>query len=309
MKKKSAYLITKPLQYINATNIPDDLDKDCFLVDYFSDSNIFFKNIQKYSTNWCQILHFKNKYSALFYILNRKKSYEKIFLDSDFGLLYRIILLLYWNVKIYVYEEGFGTYRKKIRESKTLKDKVLLKIDTLLGQNYIGGYRRTKGIFLYHPEAFSKLVAPSSKKELLNFKTKFHEHLETLHEVSILFPEDLRKRTKGKDVLLFLTSWKIESGYRDILKKYNNHLKILKPHPHIKNNIGIEEDFDITVRNSLPAEILIAELGAYSRSLIVIHQNSSALMYITNIETIKEINISDEKLSTYNEIIKTIRKN
>lgn len=41
MAKKSAYLITKPLQYINATNIPDKNKKICFLIDDFKDSEFF----------------------------------------------------------------------------------------------------------------------------------------------------------------------------------------------------------------------------------------------------------------------------
>ena len=49
MKKKSCYIVTKPIQYINATNIEDDNDKDCFITDTFFDANKFAKEMQKKS--------------------------------------------------------------------------------------------------------------------------------------------------------------------------------------------------------------------------------------------------------------------
>jgi hypothetical protein len=305
MMKKSAYIITKPLQYINATNIPDDSIKDCLLINNFQNTEGFSENIKKYSSRWNKVIVFKNRFVALLFILFKRNKYEKLFIDSDFGTLNRIILLFLYSISVYVYEEGFGNYRKTIRTRKTLRDRLLGKIDNFLGSKHIGSFYLTKGIYLYNHNAFLNLVSPINRKQLLQFKSNFQQHLTSLPEISILFPTHILKKIKEKDVLLYLTSWEVNQKYLEIIQNYPKHIKILKPHPHIKNKTGIERYFDITITNSLPAEILIAEIANNSNSLLIIHQGSSALLYIKNSEKIKEINIDSN--TKYIQILEEIK--
>ncbi len=305
MMKKSAYIITKPLQYINATNIPDDSVKDCLLINYFANVDEFHQNVKQFSRNWNQILKFKNRYLALIYVLFRKRKYSKLFVDTDFAIVNRLILYTLYPVKIYVYEEGFGNYRKTIRLNNTIRQKTINFFDSYLGYNHLGGFNRTKGIYLYHPDIFLKLVSPNTKKQVLPFKTGFQQHLTILPEISTLFPTQILQKIKGKDVLIYLTSWEINSKYIEIMQKYPDHIKILKPHPHIKNKTGIEKYFDITITNSLPAEILIAEIANNSNTLIIVHQTSSAMLYFQNIPNFKEYNLSNNNFQNIFETIKS----
>lgn len=303
---KSAYIITKPLQYINATNILDENIKDCFLIVTFKNADIFYTNIVKYSTYWENIYYFKNRTKALFNILFRLKKYNKVYLDSDFGFFIRIILLLFFNKNVFVYEEGYGTYRANIRDKKNIKNKLFLSIDRVLGKNYIGGFFNTKGIYVYNPDAYLKLVSPNSKKIIFKFKNSFREHLTNYEEFNSIFNFDDINKIEGENVILYLTDWEINDNYINIISQYDGYFKILKPHPHIKNSIRIEKDFDYIIDNFIPAEILIEKILQNSNKLILIHQNSSALIYFSNYDKLKVINIENNDDITYTKIVDSI---
>lgn len=304
--KKSAYIITKPLQYINATNIPDDLDKDCFLIDLFFNIEDFFKSISRYSTHWKNIKIFKTRYAAILSVIRNRKTYEKLYIDSDYGIVLTFLFFMLGNIKIYTYEEGFGSYRF-IRNNKSIKDKIKSFIYTLLGcKNWIGGNICTTGSFLYFPEAFKKLI--SVKKENYLFKNNFITHLNKLVEINQFYDSISFEQYRDQKVVVYLTSWEINSKVNSILKNYLDYIKVLKPHPHIKEQFDTENIYDFIISNSYPAEYFLSQLYNVCKDLVIIHENSSALIYLIPFN-IKEINISDSNLKlNYSKILDTIKE-
>lgn len=306
LMKKSAYIITKPLQYINATNIPDSLTKDCFLIDYFYNTENFYNIIKKYSSHWDNVKIFQSRYSAIFMIIKNKKEYKNLYVDSDYGILITFLFLMLSNIKIYTYEEGYGSYRF-IRKNKSLKDKIKSTFYAIMGcKNWIGGNRYTKGIYLYHPNVFRNLIK-QNKKELFAFSLPFNVHLNNLSELSFLSQQIKTELYSDKKVLIYLTSWTINPKITTILNKYPDYLKILKPHPHLKSKNVEEYNFDMVYDNSIPAEILISKISQVSKKMVLVHENSSSLIYL-NSDQITTINISESTIENhqYNTIMKQL---
>lgn len=302
---KSAYIITRPLQYINATNIPDDAQKDCFIIDFFSDSENFYKVISKYSAYWNNVELHKSRYTALFKIIRNKNQYKSLFIDSDYGIIITFLFLLIPSIVIYTYEEGYGSYRY-IRDNKRIKVRLKSVVYSLMGsKNWIGGNICTTGIYLYHPEVFSFLIKNNSKK-LLKFKTDFNSHLKTLNEINLFYGSTTINNLKNKQVVVYLTTWTINPTIDNQISQYQNYFKILKPHPHIKEQTVINCKFDLIVKSALPAEILLNHLIDICKDLVIIHENSSALMYLSS-RRYKEINISaSPRKNDYESIINAI---
>ncbi|MGG5905503.1 hypothetical protein, partial [Sphingobacterium daejeonense] len=75
--------------------------------------------------------------------------------------------------------------------------------------------------------------------------------------------------------------WEINPNINEILNRYPNYYKILKPHPHIKEqNLKIFQDnFDLQIRGGNMVEFLISDLLQVSNDLIVVHSGSGALMH------------------------------
>lgn len=304
--KKSAYIITKPLQYINATNIEDDNLKDCYLEDNFNSFDLFVESIRSKSNHWDKIYTSKTKQLALFKIIMNRGKYSKIYLDSDFGILVRLSLFLLFPLKVYVYEEGFASYTAACRARKSFKDVILLMIDRIMfGKNWSGGSASTKGIYLYHKDAFRKIVSNDNLKELLDFKSKFSDHLMSLPEINFLFDGIDLEMFKGKKVLLYLSSWEINKDLNSYIDKYPEHIKIAKLHPHIKDMAYANDNFDYVVPNMLPAEIVISELIKLAESCVVIHEGSAAMMSFKESEGFEEHNINTvENRKKYDELKK-----
>lgn len=301
---KSAYIITTPLQYINATNIPDKSIKECFLIKGFKNSRVFYDEIKKTSSQWQSIHYFQNKKEALKYIIINKNNYQNLFLDSDFGIKITFSFFLLRTLNIYTYEEGYGSYRT-IRKKNNFKDIFRRFVYLLLGgKNWIGGNRFTKGIYLYHPNVFRNLIK-QNKKELFAFSFPFNVQLNNLPELSFFSQQINTETYRGKNVLIYLTNWTIYPRITSILNEYPDYLKILKPHPHLKSkNVG-EYNFDKVYDNSIPAEILIPKILAVAEKIVLVHENSSVLIYL-NSNQITTINISDFKVENlqYNTIMK-----
>lgn len=291
--KKSAYIITKPLQYINATNISDTSDKVCLLVDSFSNSKKLLQSIKNYSNHWVDFYWFGNRNNAFFYLLKNKNKFDKIFTDSDNGIITRLFLFLLYPIKISVYEEGFGNYRNELRQKHKNYKKVLNYIDSLMGKNYLGGSNRTGAIYLYHPNAFLKLVDAKPQQKLLKFNLDFYTHLLSLKEIIGLFSYDFKSNIKGKNVIIYLSARKIDNSYKNYLEKSPGFYKVLKPHPEFKNVLGIEKEFDVVVANEVPAELLITNILKEATSLLIIHHGDTTVLNLMSVTKLKEINISE----------------
>jgi len=299
MSKKSAYIITKPLQYINATNIPDTNKKDCFLIDCFLGFTQFKDSIEQNSNYWKEIQAYKTSLNALYYIFLHKNRYNKIFIDSDYGIYKTFIFLFLSPLKIYTYEEGYGSYRI-LKEAIRFGDKVYRFFG---GNSWIGSNPFTVGIFLYYPDIFKKYIT-GNKKEVYKFKRSLYDNLKLLPEINSLLKDLDLNIYANKDVLIYLSSWNLNEKIYECLDDYPNYIKILKPHPHlVQLDNPLVSKFDFIVDNIIPSEIILTKLIDICKDIVVVHENSSSVLYIGNMNY-TDINISIKK--TKNDVISNL---
>lgn len=309
MKKKSCYIVTKPIQYVNATNIEDNNDKVCYITNTFSNAGKFALDMENRSKYWDKIFFVESKHKVLFNILRHKSEYSSIYLDSDMGILLRFLLVLLYPVDIYVYEEGLASYASALRqpEGKGINFYKFF-IDFFFGKNWSGGSFRTKGIYLYHPEVFKSIVNTNKKKQILSFKQPLINHVNSLDDIKIYYSTEKIDSWRGKNILLYLTSWTINPEYEDIYNLYPDYIKVIKLHPHIdKNSISTNlHQFDYYPDSTMPAEILISLFIEIADTLVIIHEGSAAMLNFVSDKKIIEYNIAS---TSYKELYMNIKRN
>jgi hypothetical protein len=96
-EKRSLYIVTKPLQYINAHNIKDEQKKDLVIIPYFNNAQWFIDNIVPESERWNNIYKANSRNQILFKILLKNKiNIIKIYIDSDFGIFMNILFFIFY---------------------------------------------------------------------------------------------------------------------------------------------------------------------------------------------------------------------
>lgn len=288
--ENSYYLVTKPLQYFNCTNIEDTNNRFCLIVNNFDNARIICDQLKEKSKIWKDILFFQTYSEAFRWIANNKSKINKLFIDSDYGIYRYNMLAKLKNVSIYVYEEGIGNYRYLKNNFRHALLSTLYSI-FLGNKNYLGGSKYINGIYLYDIEKHKKCF-PGNSKKLFSFKNSFNDHLTLFEESDVFFPEEVKEGLsifKGKKVMLYLSSYNISQDAVDILKNNgNSFIKLIKPHPHLKDFDSDDSNFDKIIPSSVMAELLIAHLCTICEKVVVIHENSTALLYIS-FENLAEI--------------------
>lgn len=288
---RSVVVVSKPLQYFNATNIEISGRKVCLIVNNFSNAKTIFNNIKTHSLYWDEVFFFETLKNAYKWVLDNKKDIDNLFIDSDYGAKKYVILDNIRNVDIFVYEEGIGNYRKKLRE-RNVKGYFKENFYRIVGhKDYLGGYKYTKGIYLYDKNHFLD-VHPHCQKKLYDFKVPFLEHLDMFQDKDIFFDENAQyiiSKVRNKKVLLYLTSWNIYSDIDNVLNGYPDYVKIVKPHPHIKNFDKSFVGFDYIIGGSNLIEIFINNLLKISEEVVILHHGTSSLMYFSDSKKVKPI--------------------
>ncbi len=279
--KKSAYIITKPYQYANCTNIEDENIKVCILCKHFKDATRFFSIIKEKSKHFNEFILFGSKGFALIYCCFFQSKFNRIYLDSDYGLSVRILLYLFCSIDVYTYEEGYASYTY-LRNPISFYDKALLKITNFLKiNNWSGGSSKTKGIYLYDHDLFKKNIKLDSYHFLKKFRVPFCEKIMNLPELEYLYRGIDFSQFSDKDIVIYLSSWTISPEIHKILEKYPEKFKILKLHPHILSAPNyISEIFDYMLPADLIFEYFLLKVTTYSKSIIIIHHGSFALHYL-----------------------------
>lgn len=278
---KSVYIVTKPLQYINCTNIPQVVNNNvCCLCDQFEASRHFYE-LCKNDGKFNDYIFFKTKEKALLYWLCHQIQIKNIYLDSDFGLVTRFILLILFGVNVYIYEEGYASYQS-LRGRRTLKDRILLRIQSLLDiKNYNGGSCKVKGIYLYNKDKYNKAF-PDHNKILLDFSEPFFDAVGKSLVLEHLSKGIDWNMFNGKKILIYLSSWNISTEAIDYCFSVKNvDIKILKLHPNIKvTPSGLAEKFDIVLPSNIMFEYFYSKVRNIVDSLTIVHHNTFAVEYI-----------------------------
>jgi hypothetical protein len=281
---KHIFIISKPLQFMIALIIRES---------FFSDQTVAFFIVDK--SDWSGFIS-KREISSIdriFYFSSPNDAYKALrffncfdlFIDSDIGFKKHIQLacvrLFNRTGSIYVYEEGIGTYRNDLYSGAK---KYIF--DTLGIATFFGGSVFVNGIYLYDKERYLRSNKKTNvevielKKSIRNYIFSNIKMLTNAYELGSFIQEI--ERLDRIECTLYLTSW----GYSK--KEFSDigifpSPRILKPHPHIGNDLkNIVEPFDYLVPGSVPAELIILILLNYFKKVNVVHHGSSVAQYITD---------------------------
>ena len=215
---KNAYIVTRPIQYINVLNIPDNNInvKALLLVDTFAGANEFAK-VQQESVScvWNEIIVFKDVYNALQWAVNHKSEIDSLYTFSDYGVKIHWYLNKLPNVNIYLYEEGTATYVSRFQGENSLQTFILRFLNkTWHTGSYIGSYSRTKAIYAYNTELFKKLK-PFCKRQILPFNNTLFDHLKNNKDSLDYFMYKELPSVIPSKVLMYLSGW----DYNDEVEK------------------------------------------------------------------------------------------
>ena len=276
---KHVFVVTKPIQLLNALNI-DCVGEKFFYVTPFAKRDSLVSNAQK---AYPDIKFQKKSYKeiCLIYIVIRQFQITKVYLDSDFGLLTRFILLLLFIPKYYLFEEGYASYYY-LRKSKTTKDKIFLFIQKILRiKNYNGSGMHCGGIYIYDKDYYKRQL-PDSRVKLLDFRLSYLDYIKKTPILNVYKAKMNLEFFQGKNVVVYLTSWTIEKKCMAVFNdsKYHDYVKALKPHPHIMSTAEIDNiKCDVIFSPEILFEYYLVNLMDYVNKMVVIHQHSFAMHY------------------------------
>jgi hypothetical protein len=301
-KGNSVFIVTKPLQYFNASNILDNNIRICLIVDYFKSARKIFEKINRSSNLWDETYFFESTFDACRWILKNKKNVRNLYIDGDYGFRKYLFFYRLSLKNVYVYEEGIAAYFANLKDNNLRNNWVIKLFYSFLGhQNYLGGSKYTKGIYIYDIEKHRACI-PACNKELKYFKEPFIQHLDNFEDKDLLLTEKTKhiiESVKKRKVILYLATWSLGSNVNspnyssdisNMLIHYHDYIKILKPHPHIRQElIEYKEIFDFCITGEDLAEYVIFEVLKEAEELIVIHHGSSALLYFEEQNKLKSI--------------------
>lgn len=285
MPRPYCFIATKPLQILVALAVADQLNskaaKHLVITDSFMNSSDIYERAKVSLTAVFNQIKYQTIPAA--YDEVGKQNYSRLFIDSDVGMR-RLAQLMFLKVRrpktrIYVYEEGIGTYRGDLYSSHRRA------IVSFFGAGtHFGGCILTAGIYLFKPELYQQRfkrrpeIIKRIKLSIPELIRKFDDELSFLFSLGDL--EDQLHNSKSEPgCILYLSSWDVD---HDVLRQLaaQKGPKIFKPHPHVREPPApIPANF-LIVDGSLPAEILIPRLLIKFGSVRIFHHGSSVASYI-----------------------------
>lgn len=278
-----AFVVTKPIQLVFAVGIIRQLelrDAACLIMtDDFKDAYYVCRrasevdwDLSSVGIKFCADRSDAERIAA-------KLGAKQIFVDSDVGLK-RFLLLLRTQIRIkrpriWVYEEGVGTYRTDLYEHG-LKRRIF---DVVGVGTRFGGSRFTSGIFVRDPDRFRKLF-PNNSSEVRHIECTPSEMLsENLEQWSEIFGYRPVSASSESACALYLSNWLVHQSGLEHLRKFLGD-RYFKPHPHIKT---LPEVTDIAlVSATAPAELVLMDLLEKYTCVTVFHHGSSVEHYVTD---------------------------
>ena len=165
------YICSKPLQYFNVRNIGygnASSKKVLIILGHFRDAELFFHQVKTFDDTWNDILYFKDLFHLDLYLFFHPVN--TLFVEVDASFVYGIFFKLSRFKRMYMFEEGFGSYRRdRFDNSKGLKN-IINKL-TGVG-DHIGFSKFLTGQFLYLPDLYRSQF-PGYSKSLKSFQKPF----------------------------------------------------------------------------------------------------------------------------------------
>lgn len=306
--KRDIYICSKPLQYFNIRNITfPSLSNERILIIYgcFIQAKDFYKRVKKIDTTWTNVV-LVNSWSELYCFLFFHPA-ENLFVENDKSFIYGIFHSLRCFRRLYIFEEGFGSYRTdRIDNSKGLK--YLINRKTGVGK-HVGFSSFLTGQYLYLPELF-KQQFPNYSKPIFQFSSSF---VERLFEELSLFQQlsdgyDCFLDLKNRKIAIYLTNHVINPDILNSLMKEAKFFDAIyvKPHPHMKD-LGEFEQYNLPIiRSNIMVEFLLVLLLKNKNQLTVFHENSTSVIWFQNrIECVNK----GEQFAAYNIVADYIKGN
>ncbi|NMM05998.1 hypothetical protein [Polaromonas sp.] len=287
--KRRVFIVERPLQILIVFAILDQLEDDCvndiLVANCFHGAAEVVSRFNNLSTSGINYMLFGDYKKA--FLFAEKNKYEEIFIHWDIGFRTSIRLnrlnFTTPRSKIYVFEEGAGTYRDDLYTG--IKKRIFSKIGVAINN---GGHNKIDGIFLYSPEYY-RLSVSKPAKSIVQINLNVSEVIEQNDEFLIAIFDGTNfikklKIEKSIECVIYLSNWCFSPSDLDFIQN-SKSTKILKLHPHIKiDHTNIRSDF-IVCPNGIPAELLISKLQTLYEKITIFHHGSSVARYVNSNST------------------------
>lgn len=276
------YVCSKPLQYFNIRNIPHletfSKHRTLIILGSFYDSKKFAINIRKYDRIWDKVI----------YVTNHKELYLYLFMHHINNLIVEqddctIIGILYFFKRcyIYIFEEGFGSYRRdRIKQKKRYQRW----IDQYFGVGKMVGFSKyLKGQVLYYPDLYRKRF-PDYQKSLYTFIYPFKKALEkNISLFEKLSGEGLEEilSLSNKRILIYITNWSVDQNIIEQMeeKKCDFDYIFVKLHPHIQKSELILPSFIQIIESNILVEFMLLKWKQNNNKVTIYHCSSTSVLY------------------------------
>lgn len=297
----SVVYVTRPIQYLNATNIPN-MGYNCILL--LENSFNGFEKVKTIAENdrrWKQIVQVNSFKEVIRWLLRHQFSISTFYTFTDNGLSWQIAFNLLLDVEICLYEEGAATYMP--RELSGFKKGLysIANFGQIANRVYLGYNKNIKKIYVYDTILHKKSIGCT--KEVVPFERPFFELAKSRALAPFHYPDCTKFH--AKKILLYITSWDYNEDIIPLLNQYENYYKVLKPHPHFEGKNETANIFDDVIDSTYLAEFLISDMLAECQELIIIHQCSTCILHLDNLQNVKIINLVSKytDFSSYNRLM------
>ena len=282
--KTDIYICSKPLQYFNLRNIKSEslgIKRTLLILGSFLESEQFADRIKKFDTMWDDIVYLKSHFDLYLYLFLHPANVWFVEIDASF--FYGLFSKLSCFKTMYMFEEGFGSYRRdRFDTSKGLKR--WINKYTGVGR-HVGFSTYLTGQYLYLPALFKRQF-PDYSKPIMEFakpfKVRLREELSFFMKLSDGY--DNFFLIKNKRIGLYLTNHHVNLQFMETLvqTKDSFDLFFIKPHPHIRDLRDLSQYNISIIRSNIMIEFLLILLLDNNNELTVFHENSTAVIWFQN---------------------------
>lgn len=281
MMDTDIYVCSKPLQYFNIRNIgwtPGESRRVLAILGFFVNAQTFYQRVKALDQTWNEVLYFETQYAFDRYLFLHPA--RRLFVEVDKSFVYGIFGQLRRFREMYMFEEGFGSYRRdRFDDSQGLKR--WINRCTGVGK-HVGFSSFLTGQYLYLPDLYRQQF-PGYDKKLLSFEKPFLAHLreELPYFLKLSDGYGTFLSLKEKRIAIYLTSHLINEHILHQIKQDKDafDLVYVKPHPHIRDFRAFESSGVAVIHSNLMLEFLLMLLLENGNHLTLYHENSTAVIW------------------------------